>query len=142
MLAACIQYPDGLRREQLTVLTGYKRSTRDAYIQRVRERGFVELAGELVVATDAGRDALPNAAPLPTGVELQDFWRAKLPEGERKILEVLLDAHPKAVAREELGERTGFQRSTRDAYLQRMRAKQLVTEPSRGEVKASDNLFT
>ena len=43
---ACIQYPEGLRREQLTVLTGYRRSTRDAYIQRLRERGYLETTGD------------------------------------------------------------------------------------------------
>ena len=33
-LIAMAQHPDGVTREQLTVLTGYKRSSRDAYIQR------------------------------------------------------------------------------------------------------------
>jgi hypothetical protein len=141
VLAACIQFPDGLRREQLTVLTAYKRSSRDAYIQRLRERGYVEAAGDVVVATDAGRAALPNAEPLPTGVELQDFWRARLPEGERKILDILIDRQGESVARADLDELTGYQRSSRDAYLQRLRAKQLVVEPSRGEVRASESLF-
>jgi hypothetical protein len=142
VLAACIQFPDGLRREQLTVLTAYKRSSRDAYIQRLRERGLVECVGELVTATDDGRDALPNAAPLPTGVDLQEFWRARLPEGERKILDILIERQGESVARADLDELTGYQRSSRDAYLQRLRAKQLVVEPSRGEVRASENLFT
>ena len=54
-LTACIQFPEGLRREQLTVLTQYKRSSRDAYIQRLREKGLVESAGDMVKATDKGR---------------------------------------------------------------------------------------
>lgn len=140
-LAACIQFPVGLRREQLTVLTGYKRSSRDAYIQRLRERGYVTTGGDLVVATDEGHAALPDAEPLPTGQALQEYWLARLPEGERKILSVLIDAHPNAVARADLDRQTGYQRSSRDAYLQRMRAKQLITEPTRGEVKASADLF-
>lgn len=140
-LAACIQFPDGLRREQLTVLTGYKRSSRDAYIQRLRERGFVEASGDRVTATDAGRDALPDAEPLPTGKDLQDYWLARLPEGERKILEVLLERGGDTMPRGDLDELTGYQRSSRDAYLQRLRAKQLISEPSRGEVCASENLF-
>lgn len=140
-LAACIQFPDGLRREQLTVLTGYKRSTRDAYIQRLRERGYIDVVGDLVVATDAGVAAMPDAEPLPTGKDLQDYWLSRLPKGEREILEVLIENYPQAVPRGDLDERTGFARSSRDAYLQRMAAKQLVTEPSRGEVRASENLF-
>lgn len=141
LLQACIQYPDGLRREQLTVLSGYKKSSRDTYIQRLRERGFVAVAGELVKATDAGREAMPDAAPLPTGEELQEFWRDRLPEGERKIFDELVRVYPKSITREELGERAGYQKSSRDTYLQRMRAKQLIEEPGRGEVRAAEALF-
>lgn len=141
VLAACIQFPDGLRREQITVLTGYKRSTRDAYIQRLREKGYVEGLGDLITATDEGCAALPDAEPLPTGEALQDYWFNRLPEGERAILRVLVERYPEAIPRETLTDETNYKRSTRDAYLQRLSAKQLVTEPSRGEVVASATLF-
>jgi hypothetical protein len=72
---------------------------------------------------------------------LRDYWLTKLPEGERKILTVLIEAHPEPMDRTAL-DQAGYQRSSRDAYLQRLRAKELVTEPARGQVKASDNLFT
>jgi hypothetical protein len=101
----------------------------------------VDTSGELVRHTDAGAAALPDAEPLPTGDELQRYWLQRLPEGERKVLEVLIRAYPKAVQRSVIDEQTGYQRSSRDAYLQRMRAKQLITEPSRGEVRASEELF-
>ncbi len=140
-LSACIQYPDGLRREQLTVLTGYKRSTRDAYIQRLRERGYLEATGDKVTATADGIAALPNAKPLPVGAALQEFWTARLPDGERKILSALIEAYPNSVDRESLDDSTGFKRSTRDAYLQRLTAKELVSEPRRGAVQASETLF-
>jgi hypothetical protein len=142
VLSACIQYPDGLRREQITVLTGFKRSTRDAYIYRLKEKGFVEVNGETVTATEGGTLALPDAEPLPRGVELQNFWLQRLPDGERRILESLIDAYPEAMPRDDISEKTGFKRSTRDAYIYRMSAKQLVTEPSRGEVRASEDLFS
>jgi hypothetical protein len=142
VLSACIQYPDGLRREQITVLTGFKRSTRDAYVYRLKEKGFIEVNGETVTATEDGMLALPNAEPLPRGEELQQFWLNKLPQGERMILESLIEAFPKGLARDDVTERTGFKRSTRDAYIYRMAAKQLVTEPSRGEVRASEDLFS
>jgi hypothetical protein len=141
VLSACIQYPDGLRREQLTVLTGYRRSTRDAYIQRLRERGYLETIGDKVTATADGVAALPDAKPLPVGAELQEFWTARLPDGERKILSVLIEAYPQGIAREALDGATGFRRSTRDAYLQRLSAKELVSQLSRGEVRASEQLF-
>jgi hypothetical protein len=141
ILAALIQYPNGLRREQLTVLTGYKRSSRDAYLQRLREKGYVVTGADQCSATEEGIAALPDAEPLPVGEALRDFWMERLPVGERVILEQLVAAHPAPVAREALDEATGYQRSSRDAYLNRLAAKELVESVGRGEVKASDNLF-
>jgi len=88
-----------------------------------------------------GMAALPNAEPLPTGEDLQRYWFEKLPEGERAILKVLVREHPAAIARDTLDSETGFKRSTRDAYLQRLAAKELVMEPTRGQVRAVDQLF-
>jgi hypothetical protein len=120
VLIAVAQYPDGAEREQLTVLTGYKRSSRDAYLQRLRERGYINTNGERIFATDDGIAALGNAyEPLPTGQALRDYWIARLPEGERRILEVLIGQWPAAVPRDDLDEPTGYKRSSRDAYLRR-----------------------
>lgn len=133
----------GVTREQLTVLTGYKRSSRDTYLQRLSAGGHIQIlpAGD-IVATDAGRAALgPDFEPLPTGAALRDHWLARLPEGERRILALLLEAYPKAVEREGLCEHTGYQRSSRNTYLQRLKARQLVQDAGRGTVRASDRLF-
>lgn len=140
ILSALIQYPNGLERNQLTVLTGYKRSTRDAYIQRLGEKAFIEVRGGKVLATSEGVVALPDFEPLPTGPALQDYWSARLPEGEAKILAELIAAYPDAVDRKALTEATGYKRSTLDAYIQRLASKELVM-PGRGEVSASENLF-
>jgi hypothetical protein len=140
-LRALIQYTSGLERRQLTVLTGYKRSTRDAYIARLRDRGFVELAGEQVRVTREGVAAMPGAEPLPTGHALQDYWIQRLPSGEGRILAKLLEVDGTSIARDVLTETTGFKRSTRDAYLSRLAAKELVVDLGRGMVKASPTLF-
>lgn len=130
-----------VEREQLTVLTGYKRSSRDAYIQRLREKGLIVVNGGSVEPTDAGLAALPlDYEPLPSGHELQDFWRARLPEGERRVLDVLISAYPASVARPDIDAATGYQRSSRDAYLQRMKAKRLWESDGSG-VRASEALF-
>lgn len=141
VLRALIQYPDGLDRSQLTVLTGYKRSTRDAYIARLRDKGYAADSGEAILATDEGMAAMPDAEPLPTGQALRDYWFAKLPAGERAILETLCAHYPRAVDRDQVSMETDFKRSTRDAYLSRLAAKELVTEPGRGMVMASETLF-
>jgi len=123
-------------------VTGYKRSSRDAYIQRLRERGYVEHAGERVVATDAGVAALGDAfEPLPKGTALQEYHLGRLPEGERRVLAMLLAAYPGAVERAAIDDATGYKRSSRDAYLQRLGARELVVPDGRGAVRASAELF-
>lgn len=140
-LRAALQFPNGLQRAQLTVLTQYKRSSRDAYIQRLREKGLLDVSGDRVTATAAGAAAMPNAEPLPTGQALQEHWLRELPEGERAVLTVLLAHEGAEISREEIDAQTGYQRSSRDAYLQRLKAKELVIPLARGLVKASPNLF-
>ena len=142
ILTVCAQYPDGATREQLSILSGYKRSSRDTYVQRLKEKGFVEApTGGPIVASPEGVAALgDDFVPLPTGDDLQWYWLQRLPEGERKILEILINHHPHYVRREDLSE-TGYKRSSRDTYIQRLKARQLVVIPESGSVAANDNLF-
>lgn len=142
ILAACAQFPNGLRRDQLTTIVGYKRSSRDAYIQRAKEKGLLEVSGDRIIPTDKGIDALgSDFEPLPTGEDLQEYWLANLPVGEKKILEILIESYPNPVGRDTLSEKTSYQRSSRDAYIQRMTSKEIVVADGRGTVKASDTLF-
>jgi predicted transcriptional regulator len=141
VLTALIQYPEGLTREQLTVLSGYKRSTRDLYLQQLQRAGLATKRGDRDIATDAGRAALPNAEPLPTGEALRDHWLTRLPAGEKKVLEALIEAYPDALTGEELSERCGYLRSTRDLYVQQLGRRKLCSR-ERGQVKASPELFT
>lgn len=143
ILVACLQH-GGCTRQQLTVLTQYKRSSRDAFVQRLKSRGYVDVSGEKIVATPEGEAALGgDYEPLPTGVALQEKVMRELPEGQKKVLQILIDAHPNAVEREKITEMLGegYQRSSRDAFIQRLSARQLVIKVGRGEVKASDDLF-
>ncbi|MFB3816117.1 MAG: hypothetical protein ACE147_00520 [Candidatus Methylomirabilales bacterium] len=137
ILTAVAQYPEGASREQLTILTGYKRSSRDTYLQRLAQRELVAVnaRGDLV-ATDKGMAALgPDFEPLPTGRELQTYWVNRLTGGERAILEALIRAYPRAVDREALSEATEYKRSSRDTYIQRLAARRLVVAIGRGEVR-------
>lgn len=139
-MIAIAQHQNGVTREQLTILTGYKRSTRDAYLQRLRNAGFVQDLA--IVATDAGIAWLGHDyEPLPTGDALRKHWLGKLPEGERKVLEILCGAYPNAVLRDTIDEKTGYARSSRDAYLQRLGARKLVEGAGRGADIASRELF-
>lgn len=139
VLIACAQHEGGCDREQIGILTGYKRSTRDAYIQRLRTKGYLD-DGETIAATEAGIDALGDFDRLPTGDDLRMYWLARLPEGERRVLESVCEAYPKAVSREAIGELTDYKRSTRDAYIQRLGTRKLV-KCDRDGVIASELLF-
>lgn len=125
ILVAAAQHADGVTRQQLTVLIGLKQSTRNAYIQRLRERGLLSDTDRVRV-TDAGRAELgPSFEPLPTGRNLVKKLRAELPEGEWRVLEALLARSP--LTRDEVSERTGYDKaSTRNAYIQRLRARELI----------------
>jgi hypothetical protein len=127
-LIAVAQHAEGVTRSQLTVLTGYKRRTRDAYIQRLRDRGYIDLGSDgRVVARGAGTAVLgPDYEPLPVGAALREHWLGRLPEGERRVLEVLIAAFPEPVERSAIDRATEYQRRTRDAYLQRLRARELI----------------
>jgi len=144
VLTAIAQHGDeGVTREQLTVLTGYKRSTRDAYIQRMSQSGLVNVEDNgSITATSAGIAALgDDYQPLPTGDELYQHWTndGRLPEGERKILELVHEVYPQSASRDWLSEETGYARSSRDAYIQRLSARKLITTTREG-VRMSDTL--
>jgi hypothetical protein len=142
ILKAIAQYPGGASREQLTVLTGYKRSSRDTYLQRVQQRGLIAAHGGRIIATPAGVEALAgDFEPLPTGAALREHWLGRLPEGERRILAIVANAFPHGVERERISDLTGYKRSSRDTYLQRLAARQLVVNEGRGAVRATEELF-
>lgn len=139
-LTAALQY-EGLDRKRLGILTGYKRSSRDAYIVRLAAKGLVEVRGAQLFPTDAGRAALNGSfEPLPTGAALVEYWLARLPEGERRVFDMLVKDGGD-VNREAIDQQTGYKRSSRDAYLVRLKARGLVEFAGRGMVRASGELF-
>lgn len=138
-LTAALQF-DGIDRNELTIITGFKRSTRDAYIRRLKSRGLVEIVGQRVIPVDGAMDALGNYEPLPTGAALRQHWLERLPHGEARILSILCECYPQAVARTEIDDLTGFKRSTRDAYLLRLKTKRLVVAEG-SSVSAAETLF-
>jgi hypothetical protein len=130
-------------REQLTVLTGYKRSTRNTYIQRLRSAGLVAEVGDRIAARPELLEWLgPDYEQLPTGTALQEYWLNKLPQGESAVLKVILDSYLGGGAsdRETIGEKTSFKRSTRNTYIQRLAARELV-KVSGEIIQPSDSLF-
>lgn len=141
VLVAVAQHPAGCTREQISLLTGYKRSTRDLYVQRLGRAGFVDVTGGTIHATAAGVESLgSDFERLPTGRKLREYWIERLPAGESSVFALVLENHPKGVGRTEISELTGYKRSTRDLYIQRLQRRQLVRMDG-SLIRASDALF-
>lgn len=140
VLAAVAQHPDGVTREQLSILTGYKRSSRDTYLQRLGAAGLLgATAGGIIVATDAGVEALgDDFEPLPVGDALRQHWMQRLPRGERAVLEAAVHAFPDWLDRDSID---GYKRSARDTYIQRLGARRLITT-DRGRIRVAQELFS
>ena len=140
LLAAAQCHPAD--RVQLSILTGYKKSTRNRYIQFLQAKGFVEDKGDKILPTPEGMAALgADYSPLPTGEELQRYWLDRLPEGEKKILAFVLRAGGSPVDREAIGEATGYMKSTRNRYIQFLQARHLLKEGGVGVVEPAAMLF-
>lgn len=132
---------EGCSREQLSILCGYKRSTRDRYVQLLTQRGLCTGGDGRIWITPAGVAALgKNYKPLPTGRALREYWLQKLPQGEKAIFEHVIHAHTQGVSRDRLSELTGYKRSTRDRYIQLLQTRELI-ERGGGVVKAKAELF-
>jgi hypothetical protein len=133
----------GATREQITVLTGYKRSSRDKFLQLLGAGGYVEAIGDSFRPTEAGLAALgDDFQPLPTGPELRQYWQGKLTGGERQIFDIVVKGYPKAIGREDISAATSYQRSSRDKFLQLLAARKLLEPVGRGAVRASRILFS
>ena len=142
VLTAIAQYPEGIDHDQLAVLTGYKRTSRQTYVQRLCQRGYVEHRDQRMVVTAAGIAALgSNYEPLPpSGKALRDFWMARLSGGERSILSHLISIYPAAVPPAEVGAASNYRRTSTGTFIQRLVTRHLVVRQGR-DVRASEVLF-
>lgn len=141
LLSIIAQSNDGASREYLTLATIFKRTSVDAYVQRLMKKGFVQTDGTNVQATPSGYEEIKaDIVPLPSGSELRDHWAVKLPPGERTIFFEATARYPQSVDRDTLCESCNFKRSTVDAYIQRLATRRLVTADRNG-VRAADSLF-
>jgi len=147
MLGVLAQFYPGVRtRAQVAQLAGYAASggTFGAYFGRLRRFRYIEEKGDNVQITQEGLSFLGEDAPTAPSstAELLEVWRKKLIAGERKMLDVILEAYPEAVSKEDLGEKSGYTASggTFGAYLGTLRRNDLV-DVAGNLVRASESLF-
>ncbi len=145
ILTALSQYFDGRSMRQVAVLTGYSHKGggfRNA-IGALRTRGFVEGGQGRLIATDEGLAALGPIDPLPTGLELVEYWKRQpqLGRAERLILDSLVEAYPDVLTTDQIAERTGYEArggGFRNA-LGKLRTLELIH--GRGDIRAADMFF-
>ncbi len=132
-------------RPQLATLSRFKVTggTFNTYYSTLRRAGLLTEHGGLIELTDAGRAAagVSTTAPASTA-ELLDQWRTALKAGARTMLDLLIDAHPDALTRDELAQRAGYEISggTFNTYLSTLRRNGLA-EVTGDTVRADDVLF-
>lgn len=146
MLSALAQmHPQALTRHQVATWVGLPAggSTFGTYLSQLKRGALVEEGSAGLRPTEAGLEYAGDVPPPPSSTgELLALWGGKLKAGARTMLELLVDAHPKELSREDLGERVGLPHtgSTFGTYLSILRRNGLV-EVDRGSVRASDTLF-
>ena len=141
------RYPTTLTRAQLGTLAGFTPSggTFGTYFSALKRYGLIsEAANSHVDITEAGLRYLGSEVPPrpQTATEVLAMWQRALRRGEWRLLEVLVEVYPKALAREELGARTGYTASggTFSTYLGTLRRNGLI-EVTGEQVRASRTLF-
>ncbi|MFD7161179.1 ATP-binding protein [Kribbella sp. NPDC059898] len=136
VLEVLAQWPDGRAHSDLAFLAGYspKASTLGVILAKLRRAGYVA-DGRPIRPTQAGLAAVGGAVRLPSGAELFEYWRhhPRMGEGERKVLDVLIDAYPAALSNEELCYRAGYSAtaSTVGVILSKLRKLGLVEKGAR-----------
>ena len=139
------RHPMRLTRSQLATLA--RRSIRSSsFGPQVRELLNAGLAIEhdgQISATEAGRAALGAEARVPqTSEEVIDAWRQSLPGGAARMLDVLVEAHPATLDRDDLARAAGMSPTSSGVgqHLGTLRRNGLAEVNGR-EVRASDSLF-
>jgi hypothetical protein len=141
------RYPTKLTRAQLGTLAGFTPSggTFGTYFGTLKRHGLIRATGNGdIEITPAGLAYLGSEVTNTpqTTEEVLAMWQRALKKGEWRMLEALVEVHPKSLKRDELGEQTGYTASggTFGTYLGTLRRNGLI-DVSGEQVRASDTLF-
>jgi len=128
---------------QLAILSRYslRSSTFANALSELRMAGYASGGRESLRIEPLGVRHAGHTAPYPTGTALLHYWCEQLSRAERTMLEELYRAHPRSIARETLGTRTGYSTasSTFANALSKLRVLQLAS--GSGEIKIAPVFF-
>jgi hypothetical protein len=100
---------DSRTKRQLALLAGYSVGGGgfNNPLGALRSAGYVE-RGDPITITDAGRAALGDFDPLPSGPELLAHWLNQLPGPAAKILAAIASRWPDGWSKDDLADATGY----------------------------------
>jgi hypothetical protein len=142
MMIAIAQRP-GLTKKQIGVRAGLSSSsgTFGTYLGRLRSNGWLIEENGGFSLSENGRLDLGDYTPLPEGQGLLNYWLGELGGGAQRMLQVLAEAYPDALSKEQLGERAGISATsgTFGTYLGKLRSLELIE--GKGELRAAEEFF-
>jgi len=136
MLEVLVQrFPNRLTTTQLATLAGLKSTTGtfSNYKSMLRTSGLAEDRGGTWSATEAGRDVVGRVEP-DTLEQLRDRWRRAVGTRPADLLDVLIEAYPRALSREDAAGAIGVSPTTGtfSNYLSKLRSNGLLEDRDGG----------
>jgi hypothetical protein len=142
VLNVLAQFPDGLTKVQVALLSGYsvKSSSLGNALSQLRTWGLIERGQPLKITPDGVAFMGDDIEPVPEGAALVEYWLNRLGRAEAAVLRVHLAAWPDALAKGSVADRSGYSvtSSSLGNALSRLRALELIS--GYGETKADDAL--
>lgn len=141
LLTALAQFPEGLTKVRLSLVSGYsiKSSSFANALGALRSAGLVDRGGEPIRATDAGIAAVPDAPRPPTTDELLRYWTSRLGKAERSLLETIVSQHPTELTKAELSELSGYS-LTSSSFANAIGALRSLGLVEKGTLRATEDL--
>jgi hypothetical protein len=146
ILQACAQFPDrGVTKPQIVALAKVKAGgTFSTYFGELTAAGFVKVHGGRCFATSDGLAYLGgDVPPIPRTVDdVISRWREEFRDGARRMLDVIVEAHPHPVSRADLSVRARVANGgTFSTYLGELKRAELVDENDHGAYLAIAELI-
>ena len=142
ILLVLAHHPDGKKKTAVALMAGYshKGGGFNNYLSSLRSQGLIDGRGDIQI-TEEGLAALGPVTPLPSGAELLSYWKGQLGKASRSILEVLYEAYPNSLTKEEVAERTEYSSAGGgfNNALGKLRTLELIE--GRGAMRAGEVFF-
>lgn len=134
-----------LTRRQVSLVTGYTKNTRNAYLLKLSQAGFVAADDDrFAITPDGEAQVTGDLIDLPRlGSDLLAWWLPKLPAGERCILVLFTERDDVRVmlTRAQVSQRTGYTKNTRNTYLLKLSQRFLIEKSGGGTFQVARELF-